>query len=215
MDIKNVYAPITKAEEAELYTAWASTKEMDRDEEIILPTAVRNLKAFLNSNPVIYFDHAWMSWTPSEESLPVAKAVHGFVDEEKGVQISFQFHDLEFAQKIKYLVDEGVLNTMSIGFIPKEWDFNDEGHRVYTDVELLEVSVVGIPSNRSAEILRAMDPGKRKVAAKYLTDVTMKNPSETAEADTSEAGTDTVEPSVKKPVLKMARYLINQFKKEN
>lgn len=169
-------ASITKGlEEADVYSAWASTKNVDRDNEVILPAAFRgSLQAYLKRNPVIYYDHAWASFgPPSDSTLPVGKAVGGRVDAEKGLLISWKFHELEFAQKIKYLVDAGVLNTVSVGFIPKDvvWDpikiaeqlqragieLPETPRRLYKEVELLELSVVGIPSNREAEIIRGLE----------------------------------------------------------
>jgi hypothetical protein len=106
---------------------------------------------------VIYYDHACATWdAPREETLPIGKAIAGKIDPEKGLSISWKFTDLEFAQKVKHLVDLGVLNTTSVGFIPKHWDINSDGQRAYDDVELLELSVVGIPSNREAEIQRSL-----------------------------------------------------------
>jgi len=155
MRVKGLIAK--KADGEEVYTAMASNAAIDRDNEIILPTAFKNLAQYLKGNPVVYYDHAWATWdAPREETLPIGKALTGKIDPDNGLSLSWKFTDLEFAQKIKHLVDIGVLNTVSVGFIPQHWDINSDGQRVYDDVELLELSVVGIPSNREAQIERSL-----------------------------------------------------------
>ncbi len=162
-----------------LYRATANTKAIDRDNEIILPSGCTNLKQWLATNPVIFYGHAWMSWDgESEEKLPIGRAEKAHRRKSDGaIEIAWWFHEGDFAQKVKYLVDETVLNATSIGFIAKEWESNPEvieeiiesegieqekkaklPGAVCTKWELLELSVVSIPSNREAEILRSLEP---------------------------------------------------------
>lgn len=180
MEIKRFTAQITKQIEGgkEVYTAWATRPTIDRDGEVVLPKGVSNLSEYLAKNPVVYYDHAWANWSaPTDTTLPIGKAISARIDK-GGVITSFQFSDLPFAQQIKYLVDEGILNTLSIGFIglqmvdtPEEiarvLKENDvtlaaTPRRVWTKWEILEYSVVGIPSNRDAEIIRGASPEKTK-----------------------------------------------------
>jgi HK97 family phage prohead protease len=167
---------ILKAQnEKDVYEAWASVAVIDRDKEFILPSAFKgSIKQYLNSNPVMFYDHAWATWdSPSESTLPIGKVVKAKIDKEKGLKIWFVFSDLDFAQQVKYLVDEGILNTISIGFIGTEYErdpvkiaelLKDEGFKtketplaLFVKVEILENSIVGIPSNREAEIIRSYD----------------------------------------------------------
>jgi len=168
----------------EVYRAIANTKAIDRDNEIILPSGCENLKSWLKTNPVIFYGHAWMSFDgPSEEQLPIGRAVEAFMKKDGRIQIGWKFSDLDFAQQIRTLVDGEFLNQTSIGFMPKEWVTNvDEieklmsendiapqevtrGGETFTRLpygictrwELLELSVVSIPSNREADILRSVD----------------------------------------------------------
>jgi HK97 family phage prohead protease len=200
MDKMRVKGLITKGAEDAVYSAIASNAAVDRDNEIIMPTAFKNLAQYLKSNPVIYYDHAWATWdAPREETLPIGKAVNGKIDEESGLLLSWKFTDLEFAQKVKHLVDIGVLNTVSVGFIPKVWDINSEGTRVYTDVELLELSVIGIPSNREAEIQRSLTakgfkPPQIEEVKSILHDLDSSGPT----PEMSEAGAVAVEPRGRK-----------------
>lgn len=130
------------------YQIVASTKDEDRDREIILPTAFSNLKAYLKNNPVILFGH-------NHYNPPIAKAVSGKITD-NALVLDIVFAETEFGKEIKYLFDEGFMNSFSVGFIPKSWDVDSENRRVFTDVELLEVSAVPVPANAAATMLRSV-----------------------------------------------------------
>jgi HK97 family phage prohead protease len=149
----------------DIYNIWATTWAIDRDGERIDPNAIKNLQKYIKENPVIYYDHGWMLGTDADSRLPIGKAVRGIRVKDKGIKISFKFHELEFAQKIKYLVDEGVLNSGSIGFIAKDFARDPDGTRVITDAELFELSVVGIPANAEAQIIRGLGNKQEVVLA--------------------------------------------------
>lgn len=140
-----------KAKKDDTYTITASTPEVDRDEEIILPVAFKDsLPAYLEKNPVILWMHDL--WSP-----PVARAKGGRIGET--FELDIVFASTPFAQEIKTLVDEGMLNTVSVGGRYKDWDFDKDGRKVITDLELWEVSIVTVPSNRGALIQRAKSLG--------------------------------------------------------
>jgi HK97 family phage prohead protease len=147
-------AALAKAEDG-IYSAIASTSEMDRDGEIILPSSFRNLDKYAKDGGPIYYQHAWRTPDISEASMPIGKAV-GAWQEEKRVGVKFVFAEggpMTFATKVKWMVDNGFLKHMSIGALPIKQHTNREGVTEYDELELLEVSVVGIPSNRGAQIL--------------------------------------------------------------
>lgn len=59
------------------------------------------------------------------------------------------------AKVLKGMLDEGAKMGVSIGAIPKDWKMEKIGGkdtRVYTDVELVEASIVAVPSNRHGMI---------------------------------------------------------------
>ncbi len=184
-------ADIKKGSGPDMYRAVANTGGIDRDREIILPSGVENLSKWLSENPVIFYGHSWMAWeAPKEEMLPIGRAERAAIVDDH-IEIEWWFHDGEFAQSVKTLVDQQILNATSIGFIGKEWVTNpddmiavmkDEGlietvddvklpTAICTKWELLELSVVSIPSNSEAEILRSYAPeGAVANAVKCLCD---------------------------------------------
>jgi len=128
------------AVEKDLFEAIASTDAIDRDGETIDPKGWE-LENFKN-NPVLLFAHDY-------KQPPVGK----FVDIETrddGLLGKFKFASTERAQELKTLVKEGILNTLSVGFMTKESDAKDA--KKITKQELLEVSLVPVPSNAEAVI---------------------------------------------------------------
>jgi len=131
---------------ADTYGIMASTGDKDRDGEIVAPAAFKNLKQYLGTNPVILFGHQY-------DQPPIAKATDGKVLD-NGLRLDIEFAETPFAKEVKYLYDNGFMNSFSIGFIPKDWEVDKNGTRVYTDVELLEVSAVPVPANAAATMIR-------------------------------------------------------------
>jgi hypothetical protein len=85
----------------------------------------------------------------------------------------------EFADTVARLVDAGYLKTQSVGFIPKKWedgDFDEDDkkkpRRTYTKQELLEISIVPVPSNPNA-LMNAVKEGV--ITTKQFEAITSKN----------------------------------------
>jgi len=126
--------------------------QVDRHGEVVVPDGVK-LSEF-KQNPVVLFGHGF------ETSVPIGKIVPGsftvnkdFVD----ADVIFDEND-PFAKMIGDKVRNGFLNTGSIGFMPKTIS-NDPILPKQTGVtikewELLEFSIVPIPSNSGALALR-------------------------------------------------------------
>ena len=119
----------------------ASTQSVDRQGEVILLEGW-DLKNYMN-NPVILFGHDY--W-----SLPIGKATDVSIENGQLI-VKGVFASTEFAQEVRKLYDEGILKTVSVGFIPMERQGN-----VITKAELLELSFVPVPANPDALSLRKM-----------------------------------------------------------
>ena len=136
----------TFQKEADKYRIVASTASPDRDDEIILPSAFKNLKNFLETNPVILWAHDY-------SVPPIGKATAGKIKDNM-LTLDIEFADTEFGREVKYLYDNGFMSSFSVGFIPKQWDRDPDGRLVFTEVELLETSAVPVPANAQANIMR-------------------------------------------------------------
>jgi len=137
------------------YEFTASTSDIDRDNEII-DVLGWDLKSF-KKNPVIMYAHDY-------SALPIGKAPKVGVREGK-LKNTVEFPPegtYEFADIVERLVNTGYLKTESVGFIPKKWEDGDgekgSPNRTYTKQELLEISIVPVPSNPNA-LMEAVENG--------------------------------------------------------
>ncbi len=110
------------------------------------------LDNYIEKNPVILWGH-----NVKEERPPIGKALKVWLDgkqkKTKKLMFKIQFDLLdEFAASIYRKVKDGFINTVSVGFMPLEWEDN-----TYIKQELLELSFVPVPANPEAVVvLRGM-----------------------------------------------------------
>lgn len=114
------------------------------------------------NNPVILWGH-----NVTEERPPIGKALKVWVEGkgQKAAKLMFKVKfDLQdsFAAEIFRKVKDGFVNTVSVGFMPVEWEALDDdnpffgGHK-FLKQELLELSFVPVPANPEAIVtLRGM-----------------------------------------------------------
>ncbi len=125
-----------------------STELPDRDNEIIKASAWQVEQ--YTKNPVV-------QWAHNYAEPPIGKTLSIRQSQGKTIfEIEFADKDTyEFADTIYKLCKGGFLNATSVGFIPLEWDAgkkDSDPNRIYTKVELLEISIVPVPANPDALI---------------------------------------------------------------
>ncbi len=104
---------------------------------------------FFKRNPILLTDHDHMV-----ENI-VGKATKIKIEKATKRRLTFQplFHELtEKAIVVKKMVEDGFINTVSVGFIPHFEEV--DGKFQMTKLELIEISFVTVPANPSAEIQR-------------------------------------------------------------
>lgn len=121
---------------------YASTWVEDRDGEFVDPAAFdKSLPLYLEKNPIILWQH--------DQRMPIAKTTKAFVDD-NGLVIEVLMHKPDAKQPdwlhhAYHSIKSGVVRTFSIGgFFEREFVM---GRAVIKQIELMEVSVVSIPSN--------------------------------------------------------------------
>jgi len=71
----------------------------------------------------------------------------------KGLLGSWELVDTQRGEDAYKLLKRGAVRSMSIGYIPVEWEWKEEGEtRVLKSIDLLENSVVSIPMNEMAQV---------------------------------------------------------------
>lgn len=127
-----------------VYTFLATTESVDRDGEII--TADGWDFAAFERNPVILDGHDYYSGCKAV----VGRAVSPLRRVEAGWEVDVEFAPTEEGKRVELLVDGGFIKAVSVGFMPKKIERAKGEPPKHTEKELLEISVVPIPSNRDA-----------------------------------------------------------------
>lgn len=153
MDTNHIKATIEE-KQADEFTAIASSSVVDRQGEVIDQSGW-DLKNF-KDNPILLWMH--------DHTKPLGKATRVWLDK-TGKEPVLKFKGVistatEWGRAAKQLVDEGILNSFSVGFRANDIDDN-----TITKAELYEISLVTVPANPEARI----------VAAKALKDAGIKD----------------------------------------
>jgi len=123
-----------------------STGKVDRDNDVV-SVAGWNLTNYLK-NPVVLWAHDY-------DSLPLARAVDVRI-EGANLVATAEFADHEMANTVLRLIDGGFLRATSVGFRPESFTPNSERRGIdFKTQELLEFSIVPVPSNPDALIMRS------------------------------------------------------------
>ena len=126
-----------------LIQGYASTSSLDRQDEIVSRQALAGAAKDLLTNSTVFLEH-------QHASLPVAKILSSTLDD-KGILIVAEMSKAAFCNDVWTLIEEGILNSFSIGGIVL--DGHDErgedgkSYHVIDKICLLEVSIVGLPAN--------------------------------------------------------------------
>lgn len=123
-----------------------STPAVDRDRDRINPKGAR-VENYLK-NPVVQWGHNY-----KDPWATIGKTT-GLTVNEQGITAKFEFrepvNETDPMNVIKVLWNGGFVNTASIGFNPLKAEENDVGGLNFNDWDLLEWSLVPIPSNQEA-----------------------------------------------------------------
>lgn len=129
--------------EGKIIAGWASTEQLDADNDIIRASAFeQTLGRYLN-NPVLLWQHNWQS--------PIGRVTSARVEPGRGLYIEAQLSDTTLGRDAQTLLLDSVIRDMSIGFQVKEFRPLDSGREI-TQLELYEISLVTIGANPSAEV---------------------------------------------------------------
>lgn len=139
-----------KATGASGFEGWASTTQLDRQGDIVLPEAfAASLPAFRANGPIF--------WNHAEAHDPLAMPIGKTTDaeiREGGLYIKARWASHAEAQTVRQLVMDGIVGTLSIGYNEVHSVLRD-GVNFVDELELMEVSVVPIPANTGAIITAA------------------------------------------------------------
>jgi HK97 family phage prohead protease len=166
MNVKYKIVEVMENNDAEQsIVGWGSKPIPDRDGELIKSSAWK-LEAY-RKNPVLMLSHDY-------SSPPVGKCLWVKADN-SGLRFKAKFASTERGKEIYQLYKEGIMSGFSVGFsvnaggsVDHPTDAQYKGlKRVYSDVELLEISCVAIPACPEA-LIEQVKSGK--IVSKQLKD---------------------------------------------
>jgi HK97 family phage prohead protease len=163
--MENIFKKLTEEIKQQLMASLSVKENQDLIVETKAKTDTGNFK-FIASTPAVdrqgesidqggwelenYLKNSVLLWAHDYSQPPI-----GVVDkiglENGNLVIEGRFAPTDFAQQIRKLYDLQMVNTVSVGFIPKEMNGN-----IITKSELLEVSVVPVPANPQAVSIRQL-----------------------------------------------------------
>ena len=172
-----------------------TTSDVDRVGDIVIASGV-DYSDYMH-NPIVLPNHDYsseaigktLSITPKNESLV----------------FKIQFASTTMGREWFYLYSNGFMSSSSIGFIPIEYKPNDSGGYTYTKIQLLEISLVTVPCQQNANILRAFEDGK---ISKALFDAINK------ESEVEEMKVEEVKALIDKSVKAEVKTLEDKHKEE-
>ena len=143
---------IKAAGDTNTFEGWASTSALDKQGDVIEPSAfAKSLGRFIDNGP-IYWQHEEV-FNPL--AMPIGKAMDARIAD-NGLWIVAKWANTEQAQQVRGLVLDGIVSRLSVGFTPVRMHRDSAlGHNVITEADLAEVSVVAIPANDEARIVAA------------------------------------------------------------
>lgn len=158
-DVDSVIEQLYGADDLK-FRAVASSEKIDRDGDSI-PLDAWQWDEF-SRNPCILLNH-------SRETPAIAKATKLWKDyNTRRLMVDIEFPKpgtFELSDAVRGLLKFGAMSCLSVGFMGKGTQpLKDEygeytGGRLYTDVELLEISIVNTPSNTDARLVEARNAG--------------------------------------------------------
>lgn len=194
-----------------IITFIASTDGLDRHGTKVMPMGINTDR--YNGNPIILFGHDGYGGffsTPDPKNI-IGKSV-ALRKSDKKLEVDVQFLEAEVnpnADMIYRMVKAGALNAVSIGFIPREvrTELDESEHEVpvITKSELLEISVVPIPSNPEALALHRELTKAMGAVSISLKDISAKEIRDTIIPELTSALSDTLasDPEMKKRWLEI------------
>jgi len=141
---KKTIGAFRKVGDGQVIAGYASVAEVDREGDLVTLEAMRSGLPFFEVSPVVFWNH-------NINDKPIGKVISAKVDE-KGLWVEVQLaHGHPEAEEVYNLIQQDILRNFSLHWYG---DYHLEGEtRVWDKMDILEISVVGIPGNEYARIV--------------------------------------------------------------
>ena len=155
MDVKQYAVKMTSANEQGLFTGHASAfGNVDLEGDIIEPGAFTSTLAD---------GHVIKLLAQHDMARPIGKVIKA-TEDSKGLRVEGYISPTAEGRDYRQLVKDGVINEMSIGYVPVKTSVDDRGIRHLWEVELKEISLVSNPANPAATIQEYKSEGGKPMS---------------------------------------------------
>jgi len=132
-----------------------STNAIDRFGEIVEPAAFRKALDRFEANPVLLAGHVHVA--PDGSPTSIGHWLNLKINQHRLEGIAQFMDGDDLAERYWQRYRQGVQRAVSVGFIVHAWEFRDvqiggekQRVRVFTEIELIEISAVSVPANHEA-----------------------------------------------------------------
>lgn len=157
VDFQDIIKELKSVKDTGTFRMVISTDNIDRHGEVVLQSGWQTENYM--KNPVVLWGHEHYSIPIGITDRLITETAGGYT----ATIAEGRFASHEFAQTLRKLYDEKMLNTSSVGFIPLEYNGNQ-----ITKAELLEWSFVSIPANPFAVDARSLGLSIPELVAKGI-----------------------------------------------
>jgi HK97 family phage prohead protease len=124
------------------FSGYASTHDLDRGGDIVLPGAFAKSLERSGGEVVLQWQH--------QSDTPIGLLKAG--EDQKGLAVDGRISETTQGKDAAILLKDRVIRKMSIGYITRKAEDGENGTRLLKEVDLLEVSLVTHPMNEAAVI---------------------------------------------------------------
>lgn len=153
LDVPLVHTKATTDSGDLLVEGFANTRELDSFREVVEPSAFLGTMSRYMKFPVLLFQHKFDEPTGLVTSYEI-RDDDADPDDKRGLYVYGRLDDAEGTPRRaiqQATKNPPTLKAFSIGFVPKKDEYDhEEGILTILDLELVEISVVGVPANRSS-----------------------------------------------------------------
>jgi HK97 family phage prohead protease len=139
--INSEFKLIDKDDTKRRFKGLASTIDLDRGGDIVLPEAFKTTLETFKKNPIILFNH--------DKDKPIGIAERLEIQPGRGLAVEGLISQAKDVEDTWVKMKEGILRGMSFSYRIQDSEFKDNA-QVIKELDLFEISVVSIPMNANA-----------------------------------------------------------------
>ena len=129
--------------DSRIISGYASTYDLDQGGDIIVRGAFAKTLETNSKRVKVLWQH--------NSQMPIGRPVN-MTEDERGLYVESYIAKTRQGDEALELAREGIIDSMSIGYMVNESEYKDDGVRVITELSLMEYSLVTWPMNEAAVI---------------------------------------------------------------